>query len=259
MERYVRKAALDRYPEVAGGLSDPDCTHVILTEDDYRELHRRIAVAERDLDEARRRCEREIQNAQSGAQRDIHSAREAAKKEIEALTRELEEARAEIQYQTDANKGLWQRLKEKSNADRELTPKKEHSGYCVIYSAEREHRYKKGRQTWAWTMLWETVLQSPYTIDFTEQQARRQIWEDLFKVTDNAWGIASLGIRAHYKNAYETMLADPEWDTFYRVHNVLLEKYQRLRANYKTMYWEVVIVHTKPIGVVPPDMRARKK
>lgn len=37
--------------------------------------------------------------------------------------------------------------------------------------------------------------------------------------------------------------------------NIMLKP--RLRANYKTGYWEVIFLHTKPLGLVPGNMRAR--
>lgn len=63
MPKFVRKAALDRYPEVAGGRSSADCTHVLLTEEEYNELLRKISVAERDVSEAKHRAERAISDA----------------------------------------------------------------------------------------------------------------------------------------------------------------------------------------------------
>ena len=37
--------------------------------------------------------------------------------------------------------------------------------------------------------------------------------------------------------------------------NIMLKP--KLRANYKTGYWEVIFLHTKPLGLVPAEMRAR--
>ena len=40
-------------------------------------------------------------------------------------------------------------------------------------------------------------------------------------------------------------------------YNVMLERW--LRANYRSGYWELVFLHTKPLAVVPPDMRAGRR
>lgn len=46
-------------------------------------------------------------------------------------------------------------------------------------SSEKEIRYKNGRNKLLTAKVWETVLQSPYSVDFTENQARQLIEEDL--------------------------------------------------------------------------------
>lgn len=46
-------------------------------------------------------------------------------------------------------------------------------------SSEKEIRYKTGRNKLLTAKVWETVLQSPYSVDFTESQARQLIEEDL--------------------------------------------------------------------------------
>ena len=39
--------------------------------------------------------------------------------------------------------------------------------------------------------------------------------------------------------------------------NVLVAQQQRLRANFRAGYWELVLMHTRPLGIVPPEMRVR--
>lgn len=46
---------------------------------------------------------------------------------------------------------------------------------------EKEYRYKISRQSWGKVMLWETVIQSPYSMEFTEEQARKQIRRELLR------------------------------------------------------------------------------
>ena len=50
------------------------------------------------------------------------------------------------------------------------------------------------------------------------------------------------------------MILDKEWREDYKKYNVMLERW--LRANYRSGYWELIFQHTKPLSVVPPDMRA---
>ena len=131
-----------------------------------------------------------------------------------------------------------------------------HSGYVVISSTEKTHRYKNKNRNWAVTTLWETVLQIPYSVDFTEDQARGQLTADLFQDEPLAYSLLEkIGITAVYGKEYSEMIEDKRWCEDPSPFNVMLD--WRLRANHKTGYWEVLFLHTKPLGVVPPDMRAR--
>ena len=46
-----------------------------------------------------------------------------------------------------------------------LKPKKEHTGYLVVFSGEKEHQFKDGNRRVKRVLLWETVIQSPYVVD----------------------------------------------------------------------------------------------
>ncbi len=53
------------------------------------------------------------------------------------------------------------------------------------------------------------------------------------------------------------MIEDKRWCADHDSSNVMLD--WRLRANHRTGYWEVLFFHTKPLGIVPPDMRTRER
>lgn len=59
MAEFVRKAAIG-FKEVYGGQSNPECTHVILTKEEYKELIERIFKAEREVEEVRYISERNV-------------------------------------------------------------------------------------------------------------------------------------------------------------------------------------------------------
>lgn len=141
------------------------------------------------------------------------------------------------------------------NADRGLKPKKEHTGYVVMNTQEKKLQRKDHRGYYTIT-LWETVLQSPYSVDFTEEQARHQICEDLMQSENGtAWALNRIGIREK-----PDPREDPaEYSKIMKNENVMVS-YQ-LRANYqarrgeKTGFWDIILVHQKPILQVPKDMR----
>lgn len=257
MSEFVKKTLMG-YKEVPGGHSDPECTHVILTKKEYDKLLREISDAEQETRITKHEAEKEKRSAKESADYRVWHAKNEAEKAVSVMQEELSEAKKMAEHYRGLNENLLRIAKERANADRKLPKKKEHTGYVVTYSAEKEYRYKVNRNHWGKAMLWETVLQSPYSADFTEQQARTQIWEDLFApYGDKAWEIGRLGINEEYEGKYDAMLEEEDWNTRYAPSNVLLMSESKLRLNFNQLYWELVIQHTLPLGIVPPDMRAR--
>ena len=255
MAKYVKEGTFGGYKEVPGGLSDPECSHVILPLKEYNELHRRIAAAEQESRNTKYEAEKRMQRLENDARYKVQAAEASAAQKVADMEGELEEERRESAYQRDLNKNLLRIARERANADRKLKPKKEHTGYVVVASEEKEYRYRYGKK-WKKVKLWETVLQSYYSVDFTEEEARTQIERDLLP-QDGAWLIMEIGISARYRGRYEGMIEDVSVKEDFMKRNILLAGQQRLRANFRSGYWELVFMHTKALGIVPPDMRAR--
>ena len=53
------------------------------------------------------------------------------------------------------------------------------------------------------------------------------------------------------------MIEDVSVKEDFMKRNILLAGQQRLRANFRSGYWELVFMHTKALGIVPPVMRVR--
>lgn len=132
--------------------------------------------------------------------------------------------------------------------------KKEHTGYGVVFSGEKEYRYRDGNKRWRKKLLWETVIQSPDTVDMPEELARKQIMEELTRrdETGNRL-IYKIGLTAYYLASYEDMIDDNKWTAESDNYNVMLKP--AFRVNFRPGYWEAVFFHTKPLGVVPEEMR----
>lgn len=244
------------YKEVPGGQSDAECTHVVLTLDEYDRMVMGRARAESEAIEAKKKAAVSIERAKQEAQTKILKDREEMQKIVDSLNEELEKERRDSDYLAGLNENLLRIARERANADRKLKRKKEHTGYVVVSSTEKPYRYKVDQRRWKVAMLWETVLETPYSIDFTEEQAREQTKELTGNDGKDVWLVGLLGINASYSGEYENMLAEKEWSPQQKKEwNIMLKR--RLRANYKTGYWEVIFSHTKPLGIVPEDMRAR--
>lgn len=255
MGEFVRKTLVG-YKEIPGGRADPECTHVILSLKEYEEQLRRIAAAEQETQATKREAEKAIRSAKSDAQYKIQIAESEAAEIVADLEGELEKERQESTYQRGLNKNLLRIAKERANADRKLKPKKEHTGYFIVYTGEKDYNYRRERRKLHRATLWETILQSPYSVDFSEGQARKQIQEDLFEQgANNSWLVSKIGISMIYSYNYEKLIELDEWETKFKEANILLRPNLKLRISFRTGYWEAIILHTKPLDVVPPEMR----
>lgn len=234
---------------------DGECTHVIQTRQEYEMLLNQRDRAKREKEEAERAAAREISRVKQEAAHEADRAAQRAQAQIDNLL-QVERKTAEIADQRALNANLLRISRERANADRGLRPKKVHTGYVVVMSSEKEIRYKTGRNKLLTAKVWETVLQSPYSVDFTESQARQLIEEDLLARKNGL--LADVGITMICSgSSYENLIETENWKEIKAAHNTLFSR--QLRANYRVGYWEYIIQHTKPLGIVPADMRAGTK
>ena len=166
--------------------------------------------------------------------------------------------KADNAHQRALNANLLRIAKERANADRKLKPKKEHTGYVVVVSEETDHQYKDGNRHVKRVLLWKTVIQSPYVVDFPEEQVREQILEELLRKNEDGYRLIDrLGINGIYNKGYGSMIEDKRWCAEPDKYNIMLKP--KFRVNFRSGYWEVICLHTKPLDVVPKDMRVCEK
>lgn len=252
MPEFKKKTALG-LRDVPDGEKSREYTHVILTRGEYGGLLAKITEAEvmagKSYSEARKKAEQASINASYA----VNRAKAEADAAISAMQGELENANSRIDYLEGLNQNLLRIARERANADRRLKPKKKHTGYVVLSSAEKECRCKT-RKAIITAKLWETVLQSPYSIEFTEEQVRTQTAELMQPDENGTIALNRIGITAQYNGDYEALLCDRFWSSEQKENlNIMLK--HSLRANYRTGYWEIIFRHTKPLGLVPEDMR----
>ena len=251
MSEFVKKSVLG-YKEVAGGQSDQECSHVILTKGEYEKLLSEIRQAEQEKRNTEYEAEKALKSMSQDAKYKINQAEENAKNKIDVAEQELAVAKKEIEYQKGLNETLLRISRERANADRNLKPKKEHTGYVVCSSSEKEYTYREGKKPKK-VMLWETMLQSPYSVGVSVEQAKKQIIRELFEKEENGdYFIQRIGINGYYPQGFERMINDGQWGNEYKDYNIMCgERYNR---NFKTGYWEIRFYHTKPLENVPKDM-----
>ena len=226
----------------------------IIEASEYAGLQQEISNAKQAAKNAEYNADKKIHQIQSEAQSRITDAEKKIAKNTAEWEKKLAAEQQESALQRGLNANLLRITKERANAERDLKPKKEHTGYVVLTSVEKESRYKDSYGHPRTITLWETAMETPYTVDFEAEQVRGLIRELTQEDEDENWPIRRIGITGNYPGKYANMIQDKEWHEKYKEHNVMLERW--LRANYRSGYWELVFLHTKPLAVVPPDMRA---
>ncbi len=227
-------------------------THVLLSNEEYDALRQKInkAIQERDYIEKESRVY--IEDAKRQAESAVSQAKKEAEKKIAEMTETLSFEIAERIYQENLTKNLLRINKERSNAERKLQPKKEHTGYVILQSQEKGYKFFYNRDSFVYK-VWETSFQSPYTVDLSEEEARKEIKKDFFD-SEGIKLLNSLGIEKVFGKDIEKLeliVGHPSYEN----KNVFCKNY--FRRNFKSNYWEVIVTHTNPLKDVPENMKGR--
>ena len=245
---YAKKGPLGGYRTVA---PDEGYTHCLLTVEEYKKLQQRIKQAKEEAAAARADADQRVRKAKNDAEASIEKAEAICDTEVERIKKALRQAESDRDYQKGLNVNLLRISRERANADRKLKNKKEHSGYVVISSIEKDQVISLKNHKRLTVPIWETVLQTPYSIEFTLDQVQRQTREDLLTMAL----FLNLGIDAYVESYEEMLIGDkqPGYKKKFCDQNTVFEI--KHKANYRAGFWELVLHHLKPLGQVPPGMR----
>ena len=116
MSEFVKKTMVG-YKTVPGGHSDSECTHVILTLQEYDQLLREKSMAEQEARAARDQAAIDVAAADQRASQAAYKAEQEAQGRVDAIRAELEAERAENVHQRELNAGLLRINRERANAD----------------------------------------------------------------------------------------------------------------------------------------------
>ena len=155
--------------------------------------------------------------------------------QLEELQTQLNEAKQYGVDQEILNKNLLRILRERANADRSITPKKQHHGYIILCSQQLNENHKKdGISTW------KTQIQTPYPVTLKSYEIQGQIFQDFVD-----------------KDIFSEMRidsadADKDSDYIAKMQDYLF------KANSRTGLWEVELYTTGEI-TIPQNMLQPKK
>lgn len=219
MAKFLKKGSLGMLVEASGGASDSELTEIRLTPEEYFDLLGQIESAKQALREA-----------------EEHTS------EAEARKNELENALAK---QRSLNTNLKRIARERANAKRGLSPKKQRSGYVVLFSSQYRQRYKDPDGKKCIAYAWKSVLQTPFDATLPLDTIEDGIWNELVHRI-----LFRLGFRrtqnADHNGEYMTLEED-------NVELCVLYRWD-YRANFRSGFWELTLYHTKDL-IVPEEYR----
>lgn len=222
---------------------------------EYRQSDELAVWTQMDLEEEKikRKAAEKAAKAAQGAVDELERIKtilgaENAAEAAQGLVEELERIRAELHAKNVENKRqsgkiahLSRIIHERANADRDLRPKREHTGYAVISSTQKEIKGKK---------MWETLLSLPCPASSEVQFVDEKIRKELFSEEGL---IQKIGITDIYEGNYDSMRSEMR-NRRKNPDEINVALSYKLRQNFRGKYWEAIITHTKPLGKIPDDM-----
>ena len=250
MAEYAKKTPMG-YKVLPDNSSVREATHVVLTKEEHEQLLQEKRSLEWNLQSQRNELTAQLQEVKDDAFQRVSAAEATAKQCAREMETKLARTQQIADYWEQLNEDLLRISKERANADRNLRPKKQHTGYVVLASAEKERRYEvPNKLKMEHAMLWETVIQTPFSVDFTEEQVRQQTGTEEALLLLQRIGITADHSADCEKNGMNEVLKGPG-----KTGNVILSRF--LRANFRAGYWELTLLYNKSLGLVPKEMRPR--
>lgn len=249
MSDYYTTTSDGKLSYLKNGASDSSWTHVLLSKEEYEELEKLAAQAKKNPQIDDRIKNAAIRSGEILPENDQLSDKSSENDLIQENVRlkaEVEKLKDDVLHERSLNKNLLRINRERANSDRKLKPKKQHTGYVVLSSREKAVKYKSGDELLQ-AEVWETILQTPYNVEFPEIQVRQQILNELFPEKED-WIMGKIGI---------TVLHLVGLDKVAETNDITIKNIAytaRLKANYKTRYWEFIVQHTLPLTTVPKEM-----
>lgn len=244
MAESVYKIALWWFKEKEGRPG----THKILSNEEYKILTDSEKSLKRELEENKEFHLEEIDNLIDEYENEIENLKIDYEKLVKKLKTQVLIAMKHAADQKDLNDNLLKISKERSNQERNLQQTKEHTGYVVVASQEKELEYRRGNYIEK-IMVWETTIQTPYSIKFTEMNARNQIFSELL-TKEKGFLLGKIGIKQQYNISVDKLMKEKKKEIL--ENNTIFS--QRLKASYTAGFWEYIMLHTLPLSDVPQEM-----
>ena len=200
--------------------------------------------------------------------------------EVTKQRRIADDALNKFSLESRWNEDVYRIQVERSNAARGLTPKKEHSGYCILSDNQLERRYGDEMER-----MWEMTIQTPFPCEWPYEKARDLTVQDLlggFPKPTTSSSEPHYGKCTGFLNSCGVTrtisLEDKEWyhkrvfnlqkkasgaydysETIPLPENEDIVYEFSMRRDFRQGYWLAVACHVHPLKDVPAQMLPSRK
>lgn len=215
-------------------------THYILTQDEYNDI-----IHEKQNSKKTIQCLKDAYNTDiSAVKRDMS---DQASEERSQMIRDMRTMSDEIIRLKDLNRNLIRIAKERSNAQRKLTPKKTHKGYLVMSQGQTQYTHRSSKNTFNLT-CWSVKIQTPYDAALPAEVIE-EIERDLVDICKD------MGIRTTVNNDKFNSAPKEQIDSIWGGSDNFIFR-QRYKADLaRGGMWTVELLVRSAI-VIPPNMQA---
>jgi hypothetical protein len=189
-----------------------------------------------------------LKQAEEDAERELYNVQKEYEEYLTETQEKIRSAEALTEDERRKNRNLIRILKERANAQRGLTPKKDHPGYIILSVEEYTyiHRETNGgfshNSETGYLPCWKVRLQTPYSATADHSNVVSMNTDDLLNSLGGLMGISSLhDISAEGISAVKEL---------FKAHRNLIFK-MSFKLNAAKGFWEVEYLTTKFIAVTP--------
>jgi len=282
MARFLKKGPFGRMVDSDDGALDPNLVEVCLRPDEYQNLIQEIKKLENDVNELKAEADEREDAAYQDANEQLKQFKEKIQKDsaaqmqkqsddAERRVRRAQEAQIQAEKQVtemseklakqiDLNSGLKRITRERANAKRGISPKKDRSGYIVLLAEQYRQQYRTEISTEEWraehpdaneteyrahesrsVSVWKTTLQTPYDAGLSLEEIREDLWNDLLNKVLYDIGIRKIQsweLNGQYRRWMEKDEID---DSASEVCGLYRWDY---RKNFRDGFWELILYQT---------------
>ncbi len=228
-----------------------DWDRVLLSRDEYERVKDTFLVECQQLENEKYEVyakQQELQAQMRQAQSEQQKVQWDCEKKLAEMQARIEAAEHELQAERQKNQGLRRITIERSNAERGLKPKKQHSGYVLLSSEPFKLKAYQSRYEKA-IFLFRTKIQTPWPVTLHQEDVLQAVREILRPSDGQEALIKRLGITAAINGGYDEVTAEQ------KKKNVLLYANDlELRTNFRSGFFDLTITHTQPLDAVPADV-----